>query len=687
MVKFCSFKLSTSSTGAYFGAFHPNDEQKIIDLTNAIDGVFTLQQAIESDSSLKPFKDLVTTNTSLPIYNLHDVQLLPPILKPEKVLCVGMNYREHCEEQNFPIPDEPVIFNKFGSSVTGPNSNVYYNGNQTQQMDFEVELAVIIGLGGKDIKEENALKHVAGVTVAHDVSSRDWQFQKNGGQWLLGKCQDTFCPLGPSLVTLDEVSDLNNLRLTTKLNGNIVQDGNTSEFIFNIPCIISWITQFITLSPGDVILTGTPSGVGCFRKPPLWLQHGDVVECEIENIGILRNLMVDKSKIDTVVGETKSNETALKEGYVPMYVGTYTENKGFVDGKGKGIYPCALHSKTGEMKLLGNPMITSNPTFLCKSKDGNNLYTVSEDSTMNRGQLSGSTRSWNVGTKSGNDSDCNNGVLISSFASGGTDSCYIELNNAETFAFVSNYTSGSVAVFPIRPDRSLGPLCSFVQHETKKILPGPVDDRQDGPHAHQTRYHENGNWLYVPDLGLDQIIQYNVNTANGTLSEIGRFDTPPGGGPRHMDWFNQRDQYVYVTMEMGNEICFYERNESNGELTSLLQTVSSLPSDCTMVYPDNSTAQLLVHPSGNFVYVSNRGHDSIGCYSINCANGTLTPVGWYSSHGDCPRNFCFTEDGSICIVANQNSDDIYTYQVDTSTGALVDTGHSLRVPSPVCICL
>ena len=237
-------------------------------------------------------------------------------------------------------------------------------------------------------------------------------------------------------------------------------------------------------------MTGTPSGVGCFRKPPVWLKHGDVVECSIEQLGTIRNVMVDVSKQGTsgemnsslavsAVSAVEAIEKAVGKGYVPMYIGTYTENKGFVDGIGKGVYPCALNTTTGEMVLMGSPMITSNPTFICTSRDGNNLYTVSEDATINRGQLSGSTRSWNIGTKKGQGS----GTMVSSWASGGTDSCYIEMSQAETFCFVSNYTSGSVAVFPVRPDRSLGPLCSFVQHETTKSLPGPVNDRQEGPHA------------------------------------------------------------------------------------------------------------------------------------------------------------------------------------------------------------
>ena len=318
MPRFCTFKLTTNATR--FGAFICQDQSKIVDLTNVIPGIQSLSLLLKSNnlrhmqrlaevinqfSSSSTTATTATTATTPAIFLARDVELCSPILQPGKVLCVGMNYREHCVEQNFPIPLEPVIFNKFTESVTGPNSNVYFDSELTQQMDYEVELALVIGKSGRDISTDEALRHVAGVTVAHDVSSRDWQFQHNENQWLLGKCQDTFCPLGPSLVTLDELPNqsLDNLRITSRLNGVTVQDSTTSEFIFDVPSIINWISTFVTLSPGDVILTGTPSGVGCFRTPPLWLKHGDVVECEIESIGTLRNLMVDKRQAASSGGD------------------------------------------------------------------------------------------------------------------------------------------------------------------------------------------------------------------------------------------------------------------------------------------------------------------------------------------------------------------------------------------------
>lgn len=219
-------------------------------------------------------------------------ELMAPIARPDKVICVGMNYVDHCTEQNFPIPSTPIIFSKFSSAVCGPNANVEFDSSLTQGMDFEVELVIVVGKKGKKIPKTRAMEYVAGYTVAHDVSARDWQMKLNGGQWLIGKTMDTFCPLGPCIVTSDSI-DAHNLGIRCRLNGKDVQNSNTTQLIFKTEYLISWISKFVTLCPGDVILTGTPPGVGCFRKPPLWLKGGDVVECEIDGIGTIRNKMVD----------------------------------------------------------------------------------------------------------------------------------------------------------------------------------------------------------------------------------------------------------------------------------------------------------------------------------------------------------------------------------------------------------
>lgn len=217
-----------------------------------------------------------------------DIKLLSPVLAPEKVVCVGMNYRDHCLEQNVPIPEQPIIFNKFPSAITGPYDDILLP-SESQQVDWEVELAFVIGRKGKDIQEKDALSHVAGFTVANDVSARDWQLGRNGNQWLLGKTFDTFCPLGPALVTTDAVTDPHKLGIRCLVNGDTVQDSTTGQMIFGIEKLVAWVSRFVTLSPGDVFLTGTPPGVGCFRTPPVFLKRGDVVECQIDHLGSIIN--------------------------------------------------------------------------------------------------------------------------------------------------------------------------------------------------------------------------------------------------------------------------------------------------------------------------------------------------------------------------------------------------------------
>jgi len=225
---------------------------------------------------------------------IRSYEVLAPIKHPDKVLCIGMNYEDHCLEQNFPIPKFPIVFSKFSSAVCGPNADVVLDPELTSELDFEVELVIVIGKGGKDIPRERAMEHVGGYTVAHDVSARDWQLKKNGGQWLLGKTFDNFCPLGPAIVT---DLDAHNCGIRCRLNGEVVQESNTNQLIFKTEYLINWCSRFVTLHPGDIILTGTPPGVGCFRKPQLWLKIGDYVECEIDGIGTIKNRIVGKAKI------------------------------------------------------------------------------------------------------------------------------------------------------------------------------------------------------------------------------------------------------------------------------------------------------------------------------------------------------------------------------------------------------
>ncbi len=210
----------------------------------------------------------------------------PPIMRPSKIVCVGLNYADHARESGLRPPDEPVLFFKASSAVCGPYDDVVLPGEKT---DWEVELAVVISQRASRVTRQSAPNHIAGYLVHNDYSERAFQIER-GGQWVKGKSADTFAPLGPFLVPRDAVSNPNNLRLWLSVNGRIMQDGSTSNFIFGVHFIISYISQFMTLLPGDVVSTGTPAGVGLGLKPPRYLQPGDIVELGIEGLGNQRQI-------------------------------------------------------------------------------------------------------------------------------------------------------------------------------------------------------------------------------------------------------------------------------------------------------------------------------------------------------------------------------------------------------------
>lgn len=217
-------------------------------------------------------------------------KLLAP-LEPRAILCIGLNYRQHAEETGFNIPQYPALFMKNPASLTHPDDPVLIPASciDPPQVDYEVELAVVIGKPAKNISPRNALQYVRGYTVANDVSARRWQAHAGSGQWVRGKSFDTFCPLGPLLATCDEIPDPQSLRLECILNGDTLQDGHTSDMIFPVAELVSYLSTDMTLLPGTVILTGTPSGVGYTRNPAVYLKPGDMLESVIEGIGNLRN--------------------------------------------------------------------------------------------------------------------------------------------------------------------------------------------------------------------------------------------------------------------------------------------------------------------------------------------------------------------------------------------------------------
>ena len=232
----------------------------------------------------------LTSNAATTAIPLSDVRFLPPVPRPGKIVAIGLNYRDHSIESGATAPPKsPIIFAKFTTSIAGPEDPIVIPvGNPN--VDYEAELAVVIGRRGKAIPAEHAFEYVAGYMPLNDVSARVWQFGDR--QWVRGKSCDTFCPTGPHLTTRDEIPDPHALAIRARVNGVTMQDSHTSKMIFGVPELIEFTSASITLEPGDIIATGTPEGVGAFRKPPVFLKPGDVVEVEIEKLGVLRNPVV-----------------------------------------------------------------------------------------------------------------------------------------------------------------------------------------------------------------------------------------------------------------------------------------------------------------------------------------------------------------------------------------------------------
>ncbi len=239
------------------------------------------------DAMLERVREAISSSTRR-TFALDEVTLTAPLHNPSKIIAVGLNYIDHCEEAKLPVPKEPVLFSKFPNSITGPYDDLSWPESVTREVDYEVELGVVIGRRGRNIREQDALDYVCGYTVVNDVSARDLQFA-NAKQWDRGKSLDTFCPWGPWIVTRDEITDPHKLEVRTVLNGREMQKSNTSKLVFNINQIIAYASQGTTLLPGDLIPTGTPFGVGFSRTPPVFLKHGDICECEVEHIGKIIN--------------------------------------------------------------------------------------------------------------------------------------------------------------------------------------------------------------------------------------------------------------------------------------------------------------------------------------------------------------------------------------------------------------
>lgn len=264
--------------------------ERIVDLREIFPGIPDVGEEFFSRGWLEKLRGIDASGKKM------DVRIGCPVSRPSKIICLGKNYAAHAQEIGMDAPPRPLIFSKSANALTGPFDPIFMPASSSQ-VDWEVELAVVIGKRGKRISGKDAFDYIAGYTVLNDVSGRDLQFE-DGGQWFRGKSLDTFAPVGPALVTPDEIGPseaIHNLGLQTLVNGDVMQDGNTKDFIFDIPRILEDISEDMTLLPGDIIATGTPAGVGFFRDPPVTLKVGDVVECRVEKIGAMVNRVEEPS--------------------------------------------------------------------------------------------------------------------------------------------------------------------------------------------------------------------------------------------------------------------------------------------------------------------------------------------------------------------------------------------------------
>jgi 2-keto-4-pentenoate hydratase/2-oxohepta-3-ene-1,7-dioic acid hydratase in catechol pathway len=224
------------------------------------------------------------------------VKLLAPVPDPRKIVCIGLNYRDHAAESGVPVPTEPILFSKYPTTLIGHGDQIVLP-SVSHEVDYEAELVVVIGRKGRHISRERARDYVGGYAIGHDVSARDWQLNKPGKQWVAGKTFATFAPVGPELVTPDEVPDPQNLGIRLRLNGQTMQDSSTNQLVFGVSELIAYLSQVFTLEAGDLIFTGTPPGVGMARKPPVWLKPGDRVEVEIDRLGTLSNTVIAENAV------------------------------------------------------------------------------------------------------------------------------------------------------------------------------------------------------------------------------------------------------------------------------------------------------------------------------------------------------------------------------------------------------
>src|SRR3984957_7053132 len=358
---------------------------------------------------------------------------------------------------------------------------------------------------------------------------------------------------------------------------------------------------------------------------------------------------------------------AEQHGKYIFYVGTYTED----GSKSKGIYAYRFDADTGQITSLGLAAETTNPSFVALHPNGRFLYAVNEVGNY-KGPNSGGVSAFSIDRATGKL------TFLNELPSRGADPCYITVDQTGKYVLVANYTGGSVAVFPVLADGKLGEASAFVQHTGHGANPA----RQEGPPTHSIDLSADNRFAMVDDLGLDELDVYKFDASKGLLTP----NSPPfakldaGSGPRH---FVQRPdgKFAYVVAEMGHTVTVFSNDSANGKLRPL-QTISTLPKDFT---GRNDDAEIRIHPSGKFLYASNRGEDSIVIYAIDKSKGTLTQVGSMSTGGKEPTNVEIDPTGTLLFAANKKSDNIVVFRIDQKTGLLTPTGKVLEVGTPVCV--
>jgi 6-phosphogluconolactonase len=350
-----------------------------------------------------------------------------------------------------------------------------------------------------------------------------------------------------------------------------------------------------------------------------------------------------------------------------MYVGTYTEE----GSTSKGIYAYRFDPGNGQLTPIGLAAQTTNPSFLAVHPNHGFLYAVNETGNY-KGQKSGAVSAFAINQTTGKL------TLLNQVASGGADPCYITVDKTGKFVLVANYTGGSVSVFPIQPDGSLGDASAFVQHTGHGTNP----QRQEGPHAHSIDLSPDNRFAIVDDLGLDETLVYRFDNAKGTLTpnDPAFAKADAGAGPRHFA-LHPNGKFGYVINEMGDTVSVFSFDAAAGVLRPL-QTISTIPKGFV---GQNDDAEIAIHASGKFLYASNRGHDSIAVFAIDPDKGTLTLVEYASTKGQSPRHFEIDPTGSLLFAENEKSDDIVVFRIDPGTGRLTPTGKTLEVSQPVCV--